>query len=85
MTGTQGLPGQLRGRQAQAPEPEQMTDLEVDAGKSDSEDGSGGLETDSDVFISKKMSFIISKSYCFISIYIQKLSFYISYGRINGY
>jgi hypothetical protein len=57
MSGTQGAGP----RQAQAPQLEQMPDSEVDAGKSDSEDGAGGLESDSGGFISKNLSYIISK------------------------
>ncbi len=66
---------QVGGRQAQAPEPEQMPDSEVNAGKSDSEDGAGGLEPGG--LIPKTFSFIISKNlsfyihlYPFISVYI---------------
>jgi hypothetical protein len=44
-----GMPGQVGGRQAQAPKPEQMP--EVDAGKSDSEGGAGCLEPDLGWFI----------------------------------
>jgi hypothetical protein len=44
-------PGQVGGRQAQVPEQEQMPDSEVDARKSDSEDGTIGLEPDSGGFI----------------------------------
>ena len=71
-----GRPGQVGGRQAQAPKPEQMPDSEVDAGKSDSEDGAGGLKPDSGGFISK--TFIISKKTSFHIQLYQKLSFHIS-------
>ncbi len=74
--GRAGRPGQVGGRQAQAPKPEQMPDSEVDAGKSDSEDGAGDLEPDSGGFISK--TFIISKKTSFHIHLYQKLSFYIS-------
>jgi hypothetical protein len=55
-----------------------MPDSEVDAGKSDSEDGAGDLEPDSGEFMSKKLSFIISKKLSFYIHLYPKLSFYIS-------